>query len=233
MAFRLLFETEIESSRSLDALAYDQWVEFIFLHPEPKKNADRWYDFVEDDAFAFSDTRLLLKRTARLMREADLLLSRYSPAQISQGFWCLVSAFELPDLIEDRSIERQLRLNCIYAVEELYRRLFRRPGFEKIAMHYWDALTYSFYDGGGRLLTHDAVEIQDAMYEVLCRILHQRDRICFFAAMRGLSHLKHELSAKAISECLAMRNDLSIQDHVYAISCLRGEVDLAAAPKLS
>ena len=75
--------------------------------------------------------------------------------------------------------------------------------------------------------------IQDAMFETLCKILYHKDRINFFSAMRGLSHLRHEQSARAISECLVARNDLTIQDHVYAISCLRGEVDLAPDPRLN
>ena len=227
MPFRWLFDEGQRPEACLDQLGYAEWVEFIFNHPAAAKDAERWYCCDEAGAFYFKDSPLFLRRCTLLFQEADLLLSRYSIEQIKQGFWCLITGFELCDLLEDAAIDFKLRSNCISVIEDLYRRLFRRPGFEKIAFTYWDPLTYSFSAQGGRVYDLDHKNIQNVMFDTLSRMLSHRDRITVLAALRGLGHLRHERGVATIRDFLNHRTDLSAADQAYAMARARGDLDLS------
>lgn len=232
MPFRLLFEGDCMSGRCLDELSFGEWVDFVFDRPAPKKGAERWYELQAADDYFYKDAALLLRRLTRLFKEADLLLSRYSTDQVVQGFWCFVSAFELPDLLEDKDLDFIVRRECIMSLEQVYRRLFRRPGFEKIAFMYWDPLAHSFDINHGMADDPDHRNIQNAMFEVLVKVLHSPERVNFLAALHGLGHLGHERGPEAIHKALESRKDLIEGDTDYAMACVKGNMDSQAPPQL-
>jgi hypothetical protein len=234
MPFRWLFEDGQAPEACLDQLGYEEWLEFVFQHPAPKKGAERWYSAEGWENYYYKDSLLQLRRLTRLMNEPELLLATYSVDQIKQGFWCFVSAFELADLLEDESIDFESRRACIQAIERLYAKIFRRKGFEKIAFMFWDPLTYSFSSTFGRPRNEDHARVQDAMFESLEKILTHEERICFIGALHGLGHLRHERGVQAIRDALARRSEtLDAQDHAYALSCIRGDMDAGPPPRLA
>jgi hypothetical protein len=230
MPFRWLFEEGQKEEACLDRLSHEDWIEFVFDHPAPKKGQDRWYSLDQADAYYYKDSPLFLSRLKRLMLEPDMLLSRYSTGQIIQGFWCFISAFELPDALEDKAVDFEARHACIAALEPLYRKLFRRQGFEKIAFMYWDPLAYSFWSGEGKPRDGDHALIQDAMLEVLQKIILLPERSCFLGALHGLGHLRHQRGHQAIHEAVARRENLRAADLEYALACIRGDMDSAPNP---
>jgi hypothetical protein len=197
-----------------------------------KKGEERWYSTDAAESWYYKDPALFLRRLCTLMKEADLLLSRYSIPQIKQGFWCFITAFELPDLLEERSLDFSLRAQAISAVEGLYQRLFRRPGFEKIAFMYWDPLCYPFFAAEKVPMDEDHLRVQEAMFQTLKRLLNAKERISFLAAAHGLGHLRHPRGPEAIRDALASRGDLLEGDDAYAQSCIRGEMDAGPGPRL-
>jgi hypothetical protein len=233
MPFRWLFDEGQAPEACLDKLAYADWLKFVFDHPSVAKGEDRWY--CQDDAggFYFKDSRQFLGHLTRLLNEPEFLLADYSLEQIKQGFWCFVSAFELPDILEDKEIEFGLRRACIAAFEPAYRRLFNRRGLEKLAFMYWDALAYTFYSAQGRAESDDHRRVQEAMFETLIKILNHKERVNFISALHGLGHLRHEGSAEAIMDSLYRRGDLRQGDMSYAMACVRGDMDSLPCPPLA
>ncbi len=230
MPFRWLFDEGQKAELSLDPLSYEQWLAFVFDHPAAKKNQDRWYTLDSAETYFYKDCRLFLERVTRLMGEPEILLGRYSAEQIKQGFWCLITGFELPDALEEKSIDFECRRDCIRSLVSLYQRLFKRPGFEKAAFMYWDPLAYSFNQSQGRPRDADHAQIQDAMFESLERILGMPERACFLGALHGLGHLRHPRAEMAIRAALARRGGLSDLDTAYAHSCIRGDMDAGPSP---
>jgi hypothetical protein len=224
MPFRWIFDEGQLPQDSLDGLDHEAWVDFVFNHPLPKKDAERWYACPESERYYFKDAEAVLGHVTRLFRMPEGLLARFSAGQVIQGFWSIIAAFELPDLLEDKGIDLEPRLACIRSIPAAYERLLSRSGFEKVAFSYWDPLTYGFSDAFGRPSRADLLEIHDAMFESLSAILNQEPKICFISAARGLGQLHHEHGAASISAALAARSDLSIFEHAYGVACMRGEV---------
>jgi hypothetical protein len=232
MPFRLLFEESQGPDTCIDQFDYVEWLEFVFDHPAPKKDQERWYSGEDAEKFYFRDSQLFLRRLTRLMREPELLLGKYSIDQIKQGFWCFITGFELNDLLEDKEFDFETRRQCIESIEALYRRLFRREGFEKIAFLYWDPLTYTFTNSQALPDGLDQANVQDAMFRSLSGILEHEERINFISAARGLSHLRHKDSAQVIYEALNRRTGISEEDRAYVLACSRSEADLLPRPTL-
>ena len=230
MPFRWILDEGQGPEACIDRLEFGPWIEFVFNHPVPGKNGDRWYSLDDCESYYFKDSLLFLERLTRLFRDPEILLERYSVEQIKQGLWCFITAFELPDVLEDKSLAFDTRQDCIRSVPSLYQRLLCRPGFEKIAFTYWDPLTYDFSDTFGRTTSPDLLQVQDSMFQSLNDILHQKPKISFMSAVRGLGHLHHELGQGAIHAALAHRNDLTIFEHAYGLSCIRGDVDANMPP---
>ena len=232
MPFRWLFEEGQKSEVCIDVMDYESWLKFVFDHPEPKKDQDRWYSLDGAEAFYFKDSLLFLQRLTRLMQAPELLLSHYSIDQVKQGFWCFITAFELNDVLEDRHLDFEARRSCVHSFDPLYQKLFSRPGFEKLAFNYWDPLTYSFYSCQGRGLDADMTRVQGLYFETLMRLLRHKSRASVLGAIRGLAQLQHPQSQEAIRERISQAPELSDEDRSYALACLRGQSDLNPPPRL-
>ncbi len=232
MPFRYLFDQGQKPEACIDQLTYIEWIEFVFNHPTPRNRQERWYSLADAEKFYFKNSEVFLKHLTRLMREPDFLLGRYSTEQIKQGFWCFITAFELSDLLEDKDLDFEIRHQCIDSIESLYHLLFCRSGFEKIAFLFWDSLTYTFTDRQALSDDLDQMNIHNAMFHCLTRILGHRERINFISAARGLSHLRHIQGARAIHEALRHRASVNEEDRTYALACTRCEADLLPRPKL-
>jgi hypothetical protein len=232
MPFRWILDEGQPSSHCLDTLDFDSWLDFAFKHPVPKKGQDRWYNLDAFESYYYKDAPLVLERLAALFLAPELLLDRYSPGQIEQGLWGIMAAFELPDLLEDPKLGLEDRLHCVKSLPVAYDRLLWRQGLEKVAFRYWDPLTHMFSDAEARTTRPDLLRIHDGMFESLAAILHQKPVICFLGAARGLAKLHHEHGADAITAALASRNDLSIFEHAYGLSCSRGDMESLVPPDL-
>jgi hypothetical protein len=231
MSFRWVVDECQQPQHCLDRLDFLDWMNFTFDHAPALDDEERWYYRDESSSYYFKDPLLVLHRAASVMENADLLTSRYKPAQIEQGFWCLISGFELSELLEDAELDFEPRRRCIAALEQLYLRLLRRPGFERLALDYLHPITAGCHE------RHDAVEsddqelVRELLLESCCGVLRMKERACFLGAARGLGRLRHPESARLLETCLEDRVDLGAQDINYARACLRGGL-LPALPNL-
>jgi hypothetical protein len=226
MPFRWILDEGQPPSGCLDQLDFDAWIDFVFNHLPPKKGGERWYSLDDFSSYYYKDAEAVLQRLGRAFRECDSLLGRYTSEQVKQGLWSFITAFELPDLLEDPKVSLEARLECLGNLPSAYERLLSREGFEKIAFTYWDPLTHPFSEAFGGPTSPDLLRIQDAMFEGLNQILHLRPKICFLAAARGLGQLRHEHGSDAIQAALSGRDDLTIFEYSYGLACMRGEVGM-------
>src|SRR5580700_9937087 len=120
MPFRWILDEGQQPEYCLDSLPFDAWIDFVFKHPLPKEGGERWYSLDAFESYHFKDALLFLERLERLFRGPEILLNRFSTEQIKQGLWSFITAFELPDLLEDASLSLPPRLGCIQSVPEAY-----------------------------------------------------------------------------------------------------------------
>jgi hypothetical protein len=208
------------------------WMSFTFDHAPATEEEERWYFKDESSSYYFKDPLLVLHRAAKLMENADLLVSRYKPAQIEQGFWCLISGFDLSELLEDSELDFEPRRRCIAALEQLYLRLLRRSGFEHLALDFLHPITAGYHERPDAIESDDQELIRELLLEACCGVLRMRERACFLGAARGLGRLRHPEGARLLETVLEDRQDLGAQDIEYARACLRGGL-LPPLPSLS
>lgn len=101
MPFRYLFEMGHKDENCLDRLDFDAWIQFVFGHPTVSKDHERWYESIDAENYYYRDEEHFLDLATKLLQNPSVLSSHYSVEQVVQGFWCLIGAFELPDVLED------------------------------------------------------------------------------------------------------------------------------------
>lgn len=225
---------------------FEEWVDFVFDHPVPESpsyagfaasddddddddgdpgDGDEWY--WDDDLAVEVTPALQVRYMTRLFREPELLLERFSEAQVEQGFWFISGPGgeeHFRDYLWDPDVSWIDRRACILATCSLYERLFTKADLETIPFMFWDCLAHE-YEFGFRTPSHDAEDarVQDAMFEALSRILRQDDDVAVHAALHGLFHLAHRGGPALIRAFLAERPDLDEETVEYAHQVLRGE----------
>jgi hypothetical protein len=198
---------------------------FIFGHPvaDDPEEEDGWWWGTE---FVFDPIDLVMHLVA-IFRSAASLPAHFSREQLEQGFWLLISPWELglEELIHDRQIPWPARAELIASTVDLYRDLFAHDPLETSSHMFWDALAYGYGSQPRQSqLDPEHVSIQDAMFAALSQILELPSLPCQRAALHGLGHLRHPATEALVTKYLAARPELAEADRAYAMACVRGEV---------
>jgi len=214
---------------NLNKYSFSEWVSFIFDHPVAKNEEKAWYwrDEWEPEA---SDS-LMLEYSVRLFRNPTFLLEAYSPEQLEQGFWFLQKPFGFLDNgLRGTDVERQLRKECIISMGDLFERLFVVNPLDDLACYmWWDSFISGYFETSNTswhplIVDDNHAQIQQTIFETLCRILKFESRECQKSALHGLGHLNHPLTEKTIEAYLNEHPMMDVDLKEYAISCINGEM---------
>lgn len=200
--------------------------DFVFGHPVPEdpNSNDNWYWDVD---LTF-DAREQVAHLTDIFRHAADLRSRYSPGQLEQGFWYLISGADgaLDDLLWNTAVHWKARAELIDATVALYRDLFAVDPLDSSSFMFWDGIAYDYFSGIRKPETNaEDRRVQDAMFDALLQILALDSLPCQRAALHGLGHLRHRKTQKAVEDFLARFPNLSEKDRAYAHACVRGTMD--------
>ena len=133
-----------------------------------------------------------------------------------------MSGFELADLLKEKETAFERRAECLAAMGSLYRRLFSREGFERIAFKYWTPLTQPFGQEADDLERPDRERLREAMFKTLKGILSQPARSSFLSAANGLLLLRHPQGPEAMRQELAARPGAPAADRAFVEACMEG-----------
>lgn len=198
--------------------------DFIFDHPVPEDpDAKGWYWNVD---LTF-DPREQVAHLTAIFRNASDLRSRYSPEQLEQGFWYLISGADggICDLIWNPAVHWAARAELIDATVALYRDLFAVDPLDSSSHMFWDGIAYDYFCGicDPEKNAEDR-RVQDAMFAALLQILSLDSLPCQRAALHGLGHLRHPQTEKAVQDFLDRNPNLSEDDRAYARACAKGTI---------
>jgi hypothetical protein len=202
--------------RDLESVA-----DFIFGHPvQGDPNSKGWYWDVD---LTF-DPREQVAHLNAIFRNAADLRSRYSPGQLEQGFWYLISGADggLCSLLWNTAVRWKARAELIDATVALYRDLFAVDPLDTSAHMFWDGIAYDYGLTRDPETNAEDRRVQDAMFDALLRILRLDSLPCQRAALHGLGHLRHRKTEKAVEDFLARNPNLSEKDRAYARACASG-----------
>ena len=195
--------------------------DFIFGQPVPQDpNSTGWYWDVD---LTF-DPREQVAHLTAIFRNAADLRSRYSPDQLEQGFWYLISGADggLSDLLWNTAVPWEARAELLDATVALYRDLFAVDPLDTSAHMFWDGIAYDYGLTRDPETNAEDRRVQDAMFNALLQILDLDSLACQRAALHGLGHLRHRETAKAVEGFLARNPELSEKDRAYAHACASG-----------
>lgn len=195
--------------------------DFIFGHPVPKDpNSTGWYWDVD---LTF-DPREQVAHVTAIFRNAADLRSRYSPGQLEQGFWYLISGADggLCDLLWNTAVPWEKRADLIAATLALYRDLFAVDPLDTSSHMFWDGIAYDYGLTRDPETNAEDRRVQDAIFDTLLQILSLESLPCQRAALHGLGHLRHRETEKAVEDFLARNPNLSEKDRAYARACASG-----------
>jgi hypothetical protein len=195
--------------------------DFIFGHPAPED--PKWKDWYWEVDLTF-DPREQVEHLIAIFRNAADLRSRYSPGQLEQGFWYLISGADggLCSLLWNTAVRWKARAELIDATVALYRDLFAVDPLDTSAHMFWDGIAYDYGLTRDPETNAEDRRVQDAMFDALLRILRLDSLPCQRAALHGLGHLRHRKTEKAVEDFLARNPNLSEKDRAYARACASG-----------
>jgi len=197
--------------------------DFIFGQPMPEDpKSKEWYWDVD---LTF-DPREQVAHLTTIFRNAADLPSRYSPGQLEQGFWYLISGADggLSDLLWNTAVPWEARAKLIDATVALYRDLFAVDPLDTSAHMFWDGIAYDYGLTRDPETNAEDRRVQAAMFDALLQILDLDSLPCQRAALHGLGHLRHRETAKAIEDFLARNPNLPEKDRAYAHACANGTI---------
>lgn len=211
----------------LAGASFEEFIAFVFDHPvvPDGHEGEKWY--LQHDLEINIDPGHQVQFLTMLFRHPDVLLERYSPAQIDQGFWFMFIQGQewFMDPLWDRAIPRAAREACVLAIPELYRRLFEREPIGLAPWMLWDLLADGFVGYAGRPPERAGEDdhVRAAMFQA-CRImLASPSPETQRAALHGLFHLEHPRGPAMIRAWLDSTSGLSDRTRAYAEDVLAGK----------
>jgi hypothetical protein len=222
-------EVPVEPSREelrvdLRGISYDDWLAFVFDHPVPPQGEKEWYFKVDLDVEADAGRQVAF--LTRLFLEPEVVVGRYTPGQIEQGFWFMFgggSGEWFRDPLWDPSVSREARQGCIETLPELYARLLQRCALGTIPFMLPDLLAFE-YGSGFRRPEADEEDrrVQQALFTAFRRMLDSRHPATQEAALHGLHHLEHPAGKQTIRAWLDSDSNLPQEVRRYAEDVLAG-----------
>jgi hypothetical protein len=194
--------------------SFDDWLSFVFDHevvPEGAEGEARkeWYWAVDDDEIAIDPARQIAF-LRQMFEHPAILLPRFTPRQINQGFWCMFGGWGdqlFRGQLWNHKVPWEERAAAISAIESLYQGLFGVEEVGTSGFMLWDLLAYDYYCGQ-RHPENDLEDrrVQQLMFETLERMLLASSEETQRAALHGLHHLMHPDCMSAVRRFLAERH---------------------------
>jgi hypothetical protein len=210
----------------LTNFSFDEFVSFLFDRDVSleSEGRDYWYWHVE----AKFDPKKIRAYYVQLFRQPEFLLSRFTKAQLEEGFW----AIQVPNL--DCSVSRMIhdsdqplstREECIGSMVDLFERLFAKEPLDSSVQMWWDSLCYDWHCGiRNRESGGEDLALQNMFFQALAKVLAIDSWICQGAALHGLSHLHHPHSKELIERYIEENPSLTQEQKAYALAAARFEV---------
>ncbi|WP_208347414.1 hypothetical protein [Pseudaestuariivita rosea] len=203
----------------------DQFKDFVFDHAVHSIGSDQVWYHQFDLEIRFDDehnARCFIK----MLTDAKGLLSKYDSEKLEQGCWAMFSGFDgnLNYLIWDSAIPIKTKEDLIASMYFIYRDLFAVDPLGEACEMWWDGLAYEIHPlkrADPENNPHDK-RIQDAMFEVLSKILLLESVHCQSAALHGLNHVAHPDTENIVKKYVESHPELSEADIDYAYRCAKG-----------
>ncbi|HEV3253991.1 MAG TPA: hypothetical protein VG033_06270 [Candidatus Acidoferrales bacterium] len=220
------FSMEPPTQVDLTNFSFDEFVSFLFNHdvlPKSKKY-DPWYFHVGVEF----DAKTICAYYVQLFRQPDFLLSRFTKAQLEEGFWAIQGPnldCSVSRIIHDSDQPLSIRRECIGSMADLFRRLFAKEPLDSSVQMWWDSLCYDWHCGNrNRESGGEDLELQDMFFQVLAKVLAIDSWVCQGAALHGLGHLHHPHSKELIERYVEEHPVLTQEQKAYALAAARFEV---------
>jgi hypothetical protein len=211
-----------QPSGDLTNITFDQFVSFLFdrqLSSDPKN--DSRSELYHDVGIEF-DARTVCAYYIRLFRRPGFLLTRFTKAQLEQGFWRIegpVLECSVNNLIHDSDLSLAAREECIDSMADLFEHLFINEPLDTSVQMWWDALCYDWHCGNRKRERGGEDQLlQDIFFRTLGKVLAQDSWICQGAALHGLGHLHHPDTKSLIADFLETHPLLSKEEREYALA---------------
>jgi hypothetical protein len=113
---------------------------------------------------------------------------------------------------------------------DLFERLFAvYPLTDTACYMWWDLIITGYFEESDTnwnpLIVDDIdAQIQQAIFETLCRVLKLESRECQKSALHGLGHLNHPLTEQTIEAYLNEQSRIDEELKEYAFKCITGEI---------
>jgi len=207
-------------------MSFDEWVKFIFNHPvsDDIKSAWYWDDQLNEfwDKWIFSEERIAerqLEYATRLFQDSAFLLAIYSPEQINQGFWFLLSGpsdFALVDFIWNNELPWHLREQCIKSMAKPFQIIFTQIPEQDSCNMWWDLLR--------NFEVNVDLKVIEVMFQTMIEVLRVPSLACQVSALHGLGHIKHIGKRKVIEDYLRVNINLDNETRDYALAAIEGKI---------
>jgi hypothetical protein len=164
----------------------------------------------------------------RLFQEPEFLSTRFSKAQLEEGFWA-IQVFNLDcsayRIIHETDLPFTLREECIRSMFDLFTRLFSKESLDSSVSMWWDSMCYD-WDCGNRKRERggDDERMQDTFFETLSKLLSSSSENCQRNALHGLGHLHHPETPKLIERYIQEHPSLTNESKAYALSAAKFQV---------
>jgi hypothetical protein len=209
---------------------YQEWLKHVFDH-EIKYPLPQWYWDEDAPSFEASDEEMteLINQT---FRDAGKDLIKYTDAQVDQGIWYFVSmsCSDFLRSLNSSAVPLEKRREAIQNIFHLYSDCFAKRCAETLG-HLSEegsplnSSCYMFWDISP-LTVGETQEIQDAVLNVLEKILTIEHRACRESALHGLSEMsfsRREETQKIIDDFLG-KTKLDEKLLAYARNAREGNV---------
>lgn len=201
---------------------FENFVDFVFNKEVPadsgKTVPGTWYWQTEIEF----DAQPVCEYYIQLFRAPEYLGETYSKTQLEQGFWAIQSHnldCSVVRIIWDATLSFEKRALVVRSMYDLFSRLFLYEPLENAVHMWWDSLCYDWHCGNRKRENGgEDRQMQDVMFETLTRILSLNSEHCQAAALHGLGHLHHPLTARLVSTFLTTNPMLSEEMKTYALA---------------
>lgn len=212
---------EQPESRDLTNISFDDFVCLIFNRAEQTK---RNGPFPEVEV----DNKRLCTYYVRLFQKPEFLLSRFTKQELEEGFWEMMAGhhdWSLGNLMEYSDAPLSSRKECMESMAVLFERLFVTEPLDTSVHMWWDSFCYSWNCGNRkRERGGEDLELQDAYFHALAKVLAIDSWICQGAALHGLGHLHHPDTSALISRYIDEHPSLTKEQVAYAQAAAKFEV---------
>lgn len=217
-----------QPSSDLANIPFEDFVSFLFdREVSPGQEREVASPLYHDVGIEF-DAQLICGYYIRLFRRPEFLSTRFTKAQLEQGFWLIqgpVLECSVNNLVHYSDLSFAAREECIGSMPDLFERLFFNEPLDTSVHMWWDALCYDWHCGNrNRENGGDDQELQDAFFSALSRVLQLNSWICQGAALHGLGHLHHPETKHLIAGFLSTHPLLTDEQRKYAVAASNFEV---------